>query len=66
MKPGDLRRFRDNSTTRAYEISGMTFIVVDVDQGPVPAWASILMNGNLKEHWVHDFVLGYSEPVDAS
>lgn len=65
MKPGDLRRFTDNSVTRANEISGMIFIVVDVDQGP-PAWASILMAGNRKEHWVHDFVLGYSEPVDAS
>lgn len=64
MKAGDLRRFRDNSTTRANEIAGMTFLVVEVDAGEVPAWASILMDGLLREHWVHDFVLGYSEPID--
>ena len=64
MNPGDLRRFKDNSTTRANEIAGMTFLVVEVDPGVVPAWASILMDGLLREHWVHDFVLGYSEALN--
>lgn len=64
MNPGDLRRFKDNSTTRANKIAGMTFLVVDIDACEIHSCVSILMDGLFMKHWVHDFVLGYSETLN--
>lgn len=70
MKPGDLRRFKDNDTTRAYDgpgyvqIAGMPFMVTEVDSDPVPAWVSFIAGSEHHQHWVHDFVLGHSEALD--
>ena len=70
MKPGDLRRFRDNDQTRAYDkpgyvrTAGMVFMVTEAEDAEPPCWVSFLINGNLEEHWVYDFVLGLSEPIN--
>lgn len=70
MKPGDLRRFKDNDQTRAYDkpgyarIAGMNFMITDVDDFEFPVWVSFLIDGSHMDHWVYDFVLNLSEPID--
>lgn len=70
MKPGDLRRFKDNNTTRSYDkpgyvrIASKVFMVTEVDAFEPSAWVSFLLDGSHVMQWVYDFVLENSEPID--
>lgn len=70
MKPGDLRRFNDNYSTRAYDkpgythIAGLTFMVIAIDEESNKSWVSFLLNGAIMEGWSYNFVLDNSEHLD--
>jgi len=66
MKPGELRRFNVSSTTGAYSVAGMVFLVLEVDDGPVPAWVTCLAAGGCQRDWLYDFILQHSELLNAS
>jgi len=66
MKPGELRRFNVSSTTGAHSVAGMVFLVLEVDNRPVPTWATFLAAGVCQRHWLYDFVLQHSEVLNAS
>jgi len=66
MKPGELRRFNVSSTTGAYSVAGMVFLVLEVSNGPKPTWVTCLAAGGCQRHGLYDFVLQHSEVIDAS
>jgi len=66
MKPGELRRFIVSSTTCAYSIAGMVFLVIEVSNGPKPTWVTCLATGGCQQDWIYDFVLQNSEVLNAS
>ena len=64
MKPGELRRFNVSSTTGAHSVAGMVFLVIEVDDGPMPTWVTSLATEACQRHWLYDFVLLHSEVLN--
>lgn len=68
MKPGDLRRFRDDAfVAKEKHLNGATFMIVDLtpDNGDLSErCATILVNGTLDDDWYYYIIENHSEAVD--
>ena len=42
------------------------FLVIEVDDGPMPTWVTFLANSACQRHWLYAFVLLHSEVLNAS
>ena len=67
MKPGDLRRFREDLVTLDHEedCSGHAFVVLNVDVAPGGVLlVDVLVDDRVEKEWGHQWVKDNSEPLD--
>ena len=67
MKPGDLRRFKDDLVALAHEedYRGHVFTVLKVDVAqPGPLLVDILVDGKIEKEWGHQWVKDNSEALN--
>ena len=67
MKPGDLRRFRDDAFVAEEGLNGAVFMIVELspDNGDLSERrATILVDGALDDDWYYYVIENHSEPVD--
>jgi len=68
MKPGELRRFRDDAfVAKEKHLNGAVFMIVELspDNGDLSErYATILVNGTLDDDWYYYVIENHSEDVD--
>jgi hypothetical protein len=61
MKPGDLRRFKDNL---GGSIAGRLFMVLTYSATDLSSWVSFLIDGRIERGWTGDWVIDSSEVLN--